>query len=196
MNNKLDPSHQREKNDPVEGDKPWPLSIWIFVMLMTCLGGIYLALYSGDGNYNRGDNRTIEVLKKQTNIIKVYSYDQKRAKGLFIRHCSACHQASGLGVKGSFPPLNGSPWVLSDKKTPPKILLKGLQGEIKVLKTVYDGNMPSFGKLPDHEIADLVNYIRSSWSNKKEPDLTDKTVKEIRDSLVSPMEAWSAKELK
>lgn len=196
MDNKLDPAHKREKNDPSEGDRPWHLGVWVFVMLMTSWGGIYFALNSGDGKIKGGDNRTFEVIKKQTNIVKIYAFDQKRAKGLYMRHCSACHQASGLGVKGAFPPLSKSSWVVTDNIVPTKILLKGLEGEINVLGSTYDGVMPSFGRLPDHEIADLVNFIRSSWDNKAETDLTDKDVKELRDSLEKPSEAWSAKELR
>lgn len=196
MSEKLGSVHKREKNDPAESDRPWHLLIWAFLMLMTSWGGIYIALYAGDGEIKGGDNRTISIIRKESKIKKVYAYSQERAKSLYRRHCVACHQASGLGVKNAFPPLSGSSWVTDNKMIPTKILLKGLEGNIDVLGVTYNGVMPSFAKLPNDEIADLVNYIRSSWQNKKDTDLTEDEVKNIRQELPNTSKAWSAKELR
>src|SRR5262245_46579251 len=36
-------------------------------------------------------------------------------KAVFDATCLACHQANGQGIPGAFPPLDGSPYVTSDK---------------------------------------------------------------------------------
>jgi len=76
-------------------------------------------------------------------------------QSLFMDNCSACHQATGKGVKGAFPPLAGSPLVQGD----PKI----------VITTVLNGRagMPAFkDDLSDADLAAILTYVRSSWGNK------------------------------
>lgn len=73
----------------------------------------------------------------------------------FMDNCSACHQATGKGVKGAFPPLAGSPLVQGD----PKI----------VMTTVLNGRagMPAFkDDLTDADLAAILTYVRGSWGNK------------------------------
>jgi len=73
----------------------------------------------------------------------------------FLDNCSACHQATGKGVKGAFPALAGSAFVQGD----PKI----------VMTTVLNGRagMPAFkDDLTDADLAAILTYVRSSWGNK------------------------------
>jgi mono/diheme cytochrome c family protein len=73
----------------------------------------------------------------------------------FLDNCSACHQATGKGVKGAFPALAGSPLVQGD----PKI----------VITTVLNGRagMPAFkDDLTDADLAAILTYVRGSWGNK------------------------------
>jgi monoamine oxidase len=39
------------------------------------------------------------------------------ATGQFMDNCSACHQATGKGIKGAFPALAGSPFVQGDPRS-------------------------------------------------------------------------------
>lgn len=89
-------------------------------------------------------------------------------KALFQR-CTACHQETGKGVPGAFPPLAGSSWVQGPASRPIAIVLHGLQGPIKVGKDTYNGVMIAYGTgqpMTDAEVAAVVTYIRSSWGNK------------------------------
>jgi len=77
---------------------------------------------------------------------------------LFKQKCSACHQVTGLGIKGAFPALAGDPFVVGDDKLVVKTVLLGR------------GGMPSFmPHLDDQQIADILTYVRSSWGNKGSP---------------------------
>ena len=76
-------------------------------------------------------------------------------KSLFTDNCSACHQATGKGVKGAFPPLAGSPLVQGDPKVVVTTVLNGRAG------------MPAFkDDLSDADLAAILTYVRSSWGNK------------------------------
>ncbi|MFY8208259.1 MAG: c-type cytochrome [Caulobacter sp.] len=76
-------------------------------------------------------------------------------KSLYMDNCSACHQVSGKGVKGAFPPLAGAPLV----QGPPKVLIT----------TVLNGRagMPAFkDDINDADLAAILTYARTTWGNK------------------------------
>jgi len=88
-------------------------------------------------------------------------------KKLFDSNCAACHQATGAGIPGSFPPLAGNPIITADDPTLiTRIVLYGLQGKITVDGVDYDGVMPAWEHVfEDDEIAAILSYIRSQWGN-------------------------------
>ena len=88
------------------------------------------------------------------------------ARQLFVAKCQACHQASGQGLPGVFPPLAGAAWVTGAPEAPLQIVLHGMNGAIEVSGTTYSGAMPAFGEqMSDAEIAALLTHIRSQWGN-------------------------------
>lgn len=95
-----------------------------------------------------------------------YAFDATRAAASFATTCAACHQATGLGIPGAYPPLKGNPVVLdADPSKQIDVVLHGLQGQ-EVAGTVYPGAMPPFaGMLNNTQIADIINHERSSWGN-------------------------------
>ena len=84
-------------------------------------------------------------------------------------NCVACHQTTGKGLPGVFPPLDGSEWVIGDVRTIVNILLHGVNGEIEVMGATYKGAMPAFKQLSDAELAAVTTYVRAEWSNKASP---------------------------
>ena len=85
---------------------------------------------------------------------------------IFTSLCAACHQATGLGLPGVFPPLAGSEWVVGKADTVIAIVLHGVNGPIEVKGQTYQGAMPAFGAtLGDAEIAAVLTHIRSQWGN-------------------------------
>ncbi|MDQ8181831.1 cytochrome c [Pelagicoccus sp. SDUM812005] len=113
---------------------------------------------------------------------------------LYAQQCVACHQASGQGLAGAFPPLAGSEWVTGAPEIPIKVLLSGLGGEIQVKGSTYNGAMPAFGAVfDDAEIAAVVTYIRGEWDNGAS-EVTAEQVAAIR-SEIGSRGAWTAAEL-
>ena len=114
--------------------------------------------------------------------------------------CFTCHQPTGLGMPGQFPPLAGSDWVLGDKTRLIKISIHGLMGEIEVNGVKYNNVMPPPGippgSLTDKQIADVLTYIRNSWGNSVSA-VTESEVKNVRlDVKDRPaMQMWTAQEL-
>ena len=87
--------------------------------------------------------------------------------------CATCHQATGLGVAGVYPPLAGSEWVNGSEERMIRIVLHGLKGPVKVKGVDYGtAAMPVFGKVAgsgynwsDDKIAAVLTYVRASFGN-------------------------------
>lgn len=85
---------------------------------------------------------------------------------IFATNCSSCHQASGKGLPGTFPPLAGNAFVTGDAAHVIHVVKDGLSGAITVNGTTYNGQMPAWGQtLSTNDIAAVITYIRSSWGN-------------------------------
>ena len=97
--------------------------------------------------------------------------------------CSACHQPTGKGIIGAFPPLAGSQIVNNEDHTLLiKIILQGYDA-----RTDY-GVMPGFAdQLTDEEIAAIATHERSSWGNNA-PAVTPEDVAKIRHEVISNSE--------
>lgn len=101
--------------------------------------------------------------------------------------CAACHQPTGLGLPGVFPPLAGSEWVNGPAENLIRIQLRGLQGPITV-KGVEYGNVPMApnSTMTDDQIAEVLTYVRNAWGNKASA-VTPDMVKALRSEVGKPM---------
>jgi nitrite reductase (NO-forming) len=93
---------------------------------------------------------------------------------LYGANCAACHQPTGTGLPGAFPPLKGDVAVLNaDPATQLGTILHGAHGVI-IGGVTYPSPMPAFAAtLSDADIADIANYERTSWGNQGKPVTAD-----------------------
>jgi mono/diheme cytochrome c family protein len=94
--------------------------------------------------------------------------EQRIAAGqpLFVANCGACHQASGLGLAGTIPPLAGSDYfVKNDKERVLSAVLNGLSGPIKVNGNSFNAAMPAWNHLSNDELASTLTYVFNAWGN-------------------------------
>jgi mono/diheme cytochrome c family protein len=116
-------------------------------------------------------------------------------KQVYSTTCAACHQATGLGVEGTYPPLAGSEIVEGDEGKIARIVLHGLTGPVEVAGETYSGAMPPWGGvLKDPEIAAVITYVRGAWGNHAAPVSAAK-VASIRASNAARKTPWTAAEL-
>ena len=88
----------------------------------------------------------------------------------FAATCMACHQATGEGIPGAFPPLaNNLPRyaaVEGGREYIINAILFGIVGEIEVLEQTYNSSMPAWGEsLSDEQVAAVLNHELHSWGN-------------------------------
>jgi len=110
--------------------------------------------------------------------------DPTRAHGatLYMDNCGGCHQATGRGIPGVFPPLAGNGVVVAPD---PANILKVVDGGIKARGGYIP--MPSFNdRLTPEQLADIANYIRTSWGNSAAPNVTSAMVAKMRGTTKGP----------
>ena len=98
-------------------------------------------------------------------------------------------------MPNAFPPVVGSEWVTGPEETVVHILLDGLQGQISVAGTEFNGAMPAWRDvLDDREIAAVATYLRQ-WVPNQAPGLTPETVARLRQETAGRKTPWNAAEL-
>jgi mono/diheme cytochrome c family protein len=89
----------------------------------------------------------------------------ERGKEVYNLNCLGCHQVSGEGLPGVYPPLAKSDHLDQDQIKSIVIILKGQNEEIRVNGTNYNVPMTSLNQLTDQQVADVLNYIGNNWGN-------------------------------
>lgn len=94
-------------------------------------------------------------------------FDAKKGAALFANNCASCHGAEGKGMPGAFPPLAGDPMVnAANPRAHIGTVLHGLSGKV-INGQKYEAEMPAFAdQLSDQQMADIIDYERSSWGNR------------------------------
>ena len=171
----------RDKDEPAEGFSLTP----IFIVFLFCGFGFWAGLYLTQNSGNFAPTAFDLNAPKAAAAGGPVAFEPDAAKGekLFLANCAACHQATGLGVPGAFPPLAKSAWVAGSEERIIKAILAGLAGEIEVNGAKYNGNMPNIGAgLKDAQVAHIATYVRQAWGNTAEP-VMDTKVAEVRKAI-------------
>ena len=107
---------------------------------------------------------------------KAWTADELKAHGakIYAGNCIACHQATGMGVPGTFPALSGSKIVNGPKEGQIQVLLNG------VIKDGKPTAMVSFKHLSDADLAAVITYTRNNWKNKVGDMVTPAEIKAAR----------------
>ena len=111
--------------------------------------------------------------------------------------CGGCHQGSGMGVPGMFPPLAGSDWVTGGTERNIRVVLHGLSGPIKVSGANFaaPAPMPPQGAvLSDQDVANVLTFVRNSWGNKGSL-VTKEMVAAVREKEKGRAAPWTGAEL-
>jgi mono/diheme cytochrome c family protein len=81
-------------------------------------------------------------------------------------YCQTCHMNDGKGVPDLNAPLAGSSFVNGDKEKLITIVLKGSAAFEGGPERSYRNVMASMAQLTDEQIADVLTYVRNSFTNK------------------------------
>jgi len=93
----------------------------------------------------------------------------RRGRRIYAAQCADCHSADGQGVAGVYPPLDGNSAILgpSGVNAIRAVLLGGFPPATAGNPRPY--SMPPYAQqLDDADVAAVVSYIRTAWSNHAE----------------------------
>lgn len=158
-----------------------PLGLLFFFSGLILFAATYLNRYAG--RYNAGVyNENAIPSTGQVAEVKVSPVDMGRRLFNSGGACYTCHQPTGLGLPGVYPPLAGSEWAQGPADRVIRIVLYGLQGPITVEgKTFGAAVMPSFAgtgyNWSDEKIADVLTFVRQEWGNKAPPITAEEVAK-------------------
>jgi mono/diheme cytochrome c family protein len=193
----------REPQEPGEGAERGPWWFWAAAVLALVFGGFYLGRYSGvfagaaavhTGVDGPGGAAAAPGAPPVAGApVSGASVD---GASVFSSRCAACHQATGQGLPGAFPPLAGSEYVTGEEERVVRIVLRGLTGPVTVKGQSFNGAMPAWADvLSDAEIAAVLSYVRSSWGNAAGA-IAAEQVAEERAKTASCTTPWTAGELR
>ena len=114
---------------------------------------------------------------------KLVAASAARGKTVYLQRCMVCHQADGGGVPKLNAPLDGSSSVNGTNIAKlVKNIVKGFNDRVEIDGEFYENAMPAAADLTDQQIADVLTFIRNSWTNKAGP-VTTLQVKQTRSKL-------------
>ena len=99
--------------------------------------------------------------------INAAAQDLVKGKQLYETRCLVCHQADGGGVPNMNAPLDGASNVVgTDIARLVRIIKKGYSERVALDGFYYGNAMTANPDLKDPDIANILSYIRTSWTNK------------------------------
>lgn len=172
-----------------------PIGILFVLSGLILFSGTYLNRYTGHYSaliFNENAKPSNGPLVPKVDPLAV-------GRAQFKMVCITCHQESGAGIPGIYPPLAGSEWVNGPADRVIRIVLYGLKGPVHVTgKEFSAAAMPVFGQVPgsaynwsDEKIAAVLTYVRQEWGNKAGAVTADE-VAAIRKSVGSRKEMSEA----
>ncbi|WP_395749512.1 c-type cytochrome [Prosthecobacter sp.] len=195
---------KREKEDLAPESQPAPLWAMFLLMLVAILAGGQLGpILNGGGvsfessnlfvGSNSGDPRPTKGGEDQ-GADPFAKAMKKGAAGYAV--CGGCHQGNGGGLPGQYPPLDGSEFVLGGTERLVRIVQHGLTGPVTVKGQGYNfpgGMMPFGASMSSEDLANVLTFVRNSWSNKAGM-ITKEMVAKVRDEEKRTTQ-WTAPEL-
>lgn len=184
----------REKEEPTENFSPMPLFFVALFMVLSFWSGIYLVWYSGDfGPFHYDETKHVgseeDYGPREVDMMAL-------GKRSYNQNCVACHQTTGLGLPGVYPPLVDSDWVKDNPERLIKILLAGLSGPVIVNGNEYNNAMTPFRQLRDQQLAAMLTYIRTSpdFANNSYA-VSEELVASVRAEYGERQDTWTQVEL-
>ncbi len=148
------------------------------ISLLLAIGALVIVTASSfvytDISNNSNENTEVFTVPQDDAAAAKYP---KGAK-IYAEKCFVCHQVSGEGIAGAFPPLKNSDYLLADKKRAVEQVLNGSNEAMVVNGATYTIPMPF--QVDTHEDAvAVINYVLNAFGNNG-GTITVEEVKDIK----------------
>jgi len=186
-----------EPSERGDGLAPTPSWFWVLTVVAVGWATFYVAFNSGGFKAEIFNPQQVSWAGGGGGVAAPPD-PREVGKRVFTKNCVVCHQTTGEGVPGQFPPLVGSEWVLGGEwhgdSHLVRVVLNGLQGPVQVKGATFNNAMVPWRHLGAEQIAAVLTYVRSEWGNDA-PPITPAFVTTIMDETADRTEPWTQKEL-
>jgi mono/diheme cytochrome c family protein len=189
-----------EPDEPSAGQASVPIWLILLLGLLLYWGMDYLDKHGGWFN-----PEVFAPFKSYADVSRSQPYDPERSyyalgEATFKESCALCHQTTGLGKDGQFPPLAGSDWLLAPGPNRiGRIVLNGLTGPIRVeaangVVSLNATMAPLGSTYNDEKVAAVLTYARQQWGNKASK-IAPEQIKAIRAAIAGHPAPFTPDEL-
>jgi mono/diheme cytochrome c family protein len=158
--------------EPARAETPAPIPTWAWVLFLVVVAWGMWYVATEFRAYRESQAATARASSRASSAPGIVGQPSWAALGeqVYGNKCAACHQLTGQGLPGVFPPLRGSPVVTSADPTEHiRTVLGGLKGKA-IDGVAYAAAMPAFAdQLTDEEVAAVLSHERTSWGNQAPP---------------------------
>lgn len=149
--------------------------------MFAALLGVSFAIASCGGSTETKTEKPAEtpVVKTETPAAEAEPF--AAGKKIYMEKCIVCHQATGEGIAGAFPPLKNSDYLLADKVRAVAQVLNGSNEVMVVNGQTYNAPMPPQVDTKEDAVA-VINYVLNSFGNNG----GTVTLEEVKDVVIKP----------
>lgn len=122
---------------------------------------------------------TMTAAQEKVKRNKIFNESIEEGALIYEDFCMNCHMTNGKGVEKIFPPLANSDFLLKQREASIKAVKFGIKGKIVVNGKTYNEIMAPLG-LSDQEVADVLNYVSTSWGNSTKKQFSKSEVVKIK----------------
>jgi mono/diheme cytochrome c family protein len=193
---------KREKADLKPGLEPAPMFAMFLAMIVAVIAGGQLGTMTGGYSFGTSNPFGFSAGKDPrpgggdgaAAMDPFQTAMKKGSSGYAV--CGGCHQGTGTGIPGQFPPLAGSEWVTGGTERLIRVVQHGLVGAITVKGQGFNtpgGMMPFGAAMSSGDLANVLTFIRNSWGNEA-PMITKEMVDKVR-STEKRASQWTSADL-
>ena len=160
----------REKNLPVAGSVPIPMTLVVAVGVILLIAGGVLGgggkLFTYNDYQRPGYVRAVPEGAAQSGpqAMPALQAFMRRGQKIFAR-CAACHGPDGRGGP-TYPSLAGSAWAQGETQRFSQIILNGLEGPMSTGKAYPAPMTPQGAGMSPEDLAAVMTYVRNSFGNE------------------------------
>lgn len=163
----------------------------LLFVIFTGLAVAFTACSGGGGDKAKSSEKQ-EVAQtpepeQQTTADDALTAQMKRGEELYKTKCIICHQPDAKGVKGAFPPLAQSDYLLADPVRAVAQTLNGSHEEMIVNGETYNAPMTPQVDTKEDAIA-VINYVLNNFGN----DGGYVTLEDVKDVVIKARETQPA----
>ena len=151
------------------------------IALLTSCGG------SGTTESTATSKKAEEPKKEEVKPAETSGLEAQLAKGkeIYDTKCVVCHQADAKGLKGAFPPLAGSDYLVADLKRAVAQTLNGSNEEMIVNGEKYHAPMTPQVQTIEDAVA-VINYVLKHFNGYTDDQLVK--MEDVADIEIKPMQ--------